>query len=316
MDRVVRLLSEIERALAEGLPVVALESSVFAQGLPIPANADAARRMTRAVEEAGAVPAITAVARGIPTVGLTRSELDRFLARDGVRKVSARDIPAAMGACVDGATTVAATIALAKLASIDVFATGGIGGVHRAAPGDHTTYDESADLSELADGSMVVVCAGAKSILDLRATWERLETLGIPVVGYRTQRLPGFFTADSGIALNDSADDVTEIARRFVAHRALGRRQAMLVVQAPPERFALEPQRVEAAVQSAMRAAQDDGVRGAAMTPYLLERVTRLTEGRSLDANLALLEQNAALAGAIAKALRVTHPQVRNGADR
>ena len=259
--------------------------------------------MTAAVQGRGATPAITAVVGGVPTVGLTDEELERFLRREGVRKVSARDIPAAVAARADGATTVAATLALAKLAGIALFATGGIGGVHRALPDGDASYDESADLPELATTPMVVVCAGAKSILDLPATWERLETLGIPVVGYRTERLPGFFTADSGIALTDCADSAAEIAERFVAHRGLGRRQAMLVVQPPPARFALSADRVESAVQSALRAAQDDGVRGAAMTPYLLERVTRLTEGRSLEANLALLEQNAALAGEIATSL-------------
>jgi len=312
VDRVVRILPEIEDALAEGRPVVALESSVLAQGLPIPANAEAARRMMEGVERGGALPAISAIVRGEPAIGLTASELERFLARDGVRKVSARDIPAAMVAAADGATTVAAALALAKVVGIDVFATGGIGGVHRTVPGSAPTYDESADLSELADAPVVVVCAGAKSILDLQATWERLETLGVPVVGYRTERLPGFFTADGGIALTDSADSASEIAARFVAHRALGRRQAMIVVQPPPARYALEPERVERAVQHALRAAQDDGVRGAAMTPYLLERVTRLTEGRSLEANLALLEQNAALAGEVAAALSVTRRPVRN----
>jgi pseudouridylate synthase len=315
VDPVVRLLPDIERALTEGRPVVALESSVLAQGLPIPSNAEAARRMTQAVERSGAVAGIAAVVRGIPTIGLTTPELDRFLARNGVRKVSARDIPAAMAANADGATTVAATLVLAKLAGIDVFATGGIGGVHRAAPGSPPTYDESADLPELAAAPIIVVCAGAKSILDLHATWERLETLGIPVVGYRTEKLPGFFTADTGISLTDCATSAAEIAERFAAHRALGRRQAMLVVQPPPARYALDASRVEHAVETALRSAQDDGVRGAAMTPYLLERVTRLTEGRSLEANLALLEQNAALAGEVAAALRGTQVWVRNVAD-
>jgi pseudouridine-5'-phosphate glycosidase len=235
---------------------------------------------------------------------LEGNDLERFLRREGVRKVSARDIPAAMLAKADGATTVAASLALAKLAGIQVFATGGIGGVHRSdAPTVRASYDESADLLELAAAPLVVVCAGAKSILDLQATWERLETLGIPVVGYRTDRLPGFFTADSGIALAQCVHSAAELASLFRAHRSLGRSQALLVVQAPPAQYALDGAVVEGAVTKALAQAREDGVRGAAVTPYLLERVSCLTEGNSLDANLALLEQNAALAAAVAREL-------------
>lgn len=310
MPPVVRVQPEIARALDERRPVVALESSVLAQGLPSPENAEAARRMCEAVAGAGAVPAITAVVRGTPTLGLTAEELERFLGGDGVRKVSARDIPAAMASGLDGATTVAASLLLAALCGVRVFATGGIGGVHRVASGSGGgaagTYDESADLIELARTSMVVVCAGAKSILDLRATWERLETLGVPVTGYRTSELPGFYTATTGIQLTDRAESADDIASRFVAQRQLARSQALLVVQPPPEEHALDGAAVERAVKEALRRAEDGGVRGAAMTPYLLAHVTRLTEGRSLDANLALLERNAALAGEIAVALRAS----------
>ena len=235
-----RVLANVDAALRAGAPVVALESSVLAQGLPIPQNRDAATRMLSAVERAGATPAITAVARGTPTIGLEPEELARFLLRDGVRKVSARDIPFAVAAGWDGATTVAASLALASLAGIEVFATGGIGGVHRDAP-----YDESADLSELARTPMIVVCAGAKSILDLPATVERLESLGIPVIGYRAKEFPGFFSAETGIPLDAIADGCDEIVAAYRAHRALGRTQAMLVVQPPPARFALKQDDVE-----------------------------------------------------------------------
>src|SRR5689334_7832819 len=235
--------------------------------------------MEVAIRSRGALPAITAVVRGIPSVGLEGDDLERFLRRDGIRKVSARDIPAAMLAKADGATTVAASLALAKLAGIQVFATGGIGGVHRSdTPTDRASYDESADLLELAVSPLVVVCAGAKSILDLQATWERLETLGIPVVGYRTDRLPGFFTADSGIALTQCVHSAAELASLFRAHRSLGRSQALLVVQPPPTQYALDGAVVEGAVTKALAQAREDGVRGAAVTPYLLERVSRLTE--------------------------------------
>jgi pseudouridine-5'-phosphate glycosidase len=293
----VRILPEIQQALDSGAPVVALESSVLAQGLPIPHNRDAAERMLGAVRRKGAVPAITAVVAGVPTIGLLSDELERFLKRDGVRKVSARDVPAAVAQRADGATTVAASLMLAQAAyrGIQVFATGGIGGVHRDAP-----FDESADLLELGRTPMLVVCAGAKSILDLPATWERLETLGVPVIGYQTSELPGFFTAETGIRLGVTAESSAEIVAMFRAHRSLGRTQSMLVVQAPPAEFALPRKRVEAAVDEAQRDARKNGIQGAAVTPYLLAAVTHLTGGSSLTANLALLEQNAALAGSLA----------------
>lgn len=295
MHDVIRIQPAVAAALRERRPVVALESSVLAQGLPIPQNREAAERMCGGVERVGAMAAVTAVVRGVPAVGLTDDELERFLKREGVRKVSARDIPAAMVKRADGATTVAASIALASAVGINVFATGGIGGVHRDAP-----YDESADLAELARTPMIVVCAGAKSILDLHATWERLESMGVPVVGYRTNELPGFFSAETGITLDCRVDDGAEIVALYRAHRALGRTQSVVVVQAPPRAYALPRERVESAVERAQADARRDGISGAAVTPYLLAAVTRLTEGSSLAANLALLEQNAALAGEIA----------------
>lgn len=290
-----RILPEVQQALDTGGPVVALESSVFAQGLPVPHNRDAAERMLGAVRRQGAVPAITAVANGVPTIGLESDELERFLERDGVRKVSARDVPAAVAQRADGATTVAASLMLASATTIAVFATGGIGGVHRDAP-----FDESADLVELARTPMLVVCAGAKSILDLPATWERLESLGVPVIGYQTDEFPGFFTAETGIRLGATATTIEEIVSMFRTHRALGRSQAVLVVQPPPAAHALPRARVEAAVDEAQRDARQNGIRGAAVTPFLLAAVTRLTDGSSLTANVALLEQNAALAGCLA----------------
>jgi len=290
-----RILPEVQQALDTGGPVVALESSVFAQGLPVPHNRDAAERMLGAVRRQGAVPAITAVANGVPTIGLESDELERFLERDGVRKVSARDVPIAVAQRADGATTVAASLMLASATTIAVFATGGIGGVHRDAP-----FDESADLVELARTPMLVVCAGAKSILDLPATWERLETLGVPVIGYQTDEFPGFFTAETGIRLGATATTIEEIVSMFRTHRALGRSQAVLVVQPPPAAHALPRARVEAAVDEAQRDARQNGIRGAAVTPFLLAAVTRLTDGSSLTANVALLEQNAALAGCLA----------------
>ena len=297
-DPIPRVLSEVAAALASGAPIVALESSVLAQGLPIPHNRDAAQRMTNAVIAAGAVPAITAVVHGVPAVGITDVELERFLAREGVRKVSARDIPLAMVQQADGATTVAASLALATLAGLHVFATGGIGGVHR-----EPAFDESADLEELARSPMVVVCAGAKSILDLPATLERLETLGVPVIGYGTSELPGFFTIDTGLRTSGRAESADEIARIFLAHRALGRRAAVVVAQPPPKEHALPSTRVEQAVERALADARRRRIRGAEMTPALLAAVERETMGASLAANLALLERNASLAAEIAVAI-------------
>lgn len=284
--------------------MVALESSVLAQGLPIPANRQAAELMVSAVESASAMAAVTAVVAGWPTVGLTDDEMVRFLKRDGVVKVSARDLAPVMARGGDGATTVAATLLIGRLAGIEVFATGGIGGVHRSATPDRPSpVDESADLAELARTPMIVVCAGAKSILDLPATWERLETLGITVVGYRTDELPGFFAAETGIRLANTAESAGDIVSLFRAERALGRPGALLVVQAPPEEHRLPGSAVDAAVDRALSAAVAEGVSGAAVTPYLLSAVERETGGRSLQANLALLEANAGLAGEIAQAL-------------
>ena len=298
MAVLLRVLPDIQRALDARRPVVALESSVLAQGLPMPQNREAASRMVRAVERAGAKAAITGVVHGIPSFGLTAEELERFLAQTGVCKISARDIPITVKQKLDGATTVAASLAIASAAGALVFATGGIGGVHRGAP-----FDESADLAELANTPMVVVCAGAKSILDLGATAERLETLGVPVVGFRTDELPGFFTAHTGIMLNARVDSATEVGELFRAQRELGRRQAVLVVQPPPAEHALAREVVEAAVDQALADAERQRIRGAALTPFLLSAVTRITGGGSLVANMELLEQNAGLAGEIAVGL-------------
>ncbi|MCU0648571.1 MAG: pseudouridine-5'-phosphate glycosidase [Gemmatimonadaceae bacterium] len=282
------------------MPHLALESSVFAQGLPIPENREALTRMTSAAHAAGATPRITAVVRGSPTTDLAAdpAALERFLARDGVRKVSTRDLALCMAQHGDGATTVAATMHLAASDGIDVFATGGIGGVHRDAP-----FDESGDLVELARTPVIVVCAGAKSILDLPATLERLETLGVTVLGYRTNTLPGFFTAHTGVSLADRVDSVEEIAAVWRAHRALGRTAGLLVMQPPPAADALDAALVDAAVEDALAEARTARVRGGAVTPFLLAAVARRTNNQSLRTNLSLLEANAALGGAIAARL-------------
>lgn len=288
----------VAAARTAGRPLVALESSVLAQGLPVPANREADRRMRDAVVAGGAVPAVTAVIRGVPTLGLEGEALERFLARDGVAKVSARDLPVVMAQGRDGATTVAAALALAARGGLDVFATGGIGGVHRDAP-----FDESADLAELARHPLVTVCTGAKSILDLPATLERLESLGVTVVGFGTDEFPGFFTARTGLPVPARVDTPEAVARIVRAARALGRPGGVLVVQPPPAAAALDAPLVASAVEEALATATAAGVRGPAVTPHLLAAVERATGGRSLAANLALLEANAGLAARIAVAL-------------
>ena len=293
----VRVLPHVAVALERRVAVVALETSVLSQGLPVPYNAQCASRMVRAVESRGAVAALTAVARGIATLGLTDEELARFLARDGVRKVGSRDLGACIVQGADGATTVAASLTIARAAGIEVMATGGIGGVHRGAP-----FDESGDLTALSRTPVIVVCAGAKSILDLPATLERLETLGVPVIGFGTDELPGFFTRTTGLRVPQRSDSAAEIARIAHAHWALGERSAVLVVQPPPADTALDRAMVDAAVQGAVRDADAAGIRGSALTPFLLGAVLAATGGRSLPANLALLESNAGLAADIAVA--------------
>lgn len=294
----VRFSPEVAEALRSGRPVVALETSVFAQGLPAPHNAGAARRMQWAIDRAGAVAGMTAVVNGEPTVGLTAEQLARFLGSATIRKASARDIPVAMAEGGDAATTVAGSLVICRAAGIPVFATGGIGGVHREPP-----FDESADLLELTRTPAVVVCSGAKSVLDVPATFERLETLGVTVVGFGTHEFPGFLYPGSGIALDTTVSRATDVARLFRMQRQLGVSGSLLVVQPVPAESALSRDDVESATQQALDEARRSGVRGGAITPFLLAAVERATDGRSLIANLSLLESNARLAAEIAVAV-------------
>jgi pseudouridine-5'-phosphate glycosidase len=293
-----RYTREVGDALVHDRPIVALESSVLAQGLPIPANREAATRMRAAVLAHGAIPGITAIVAGQPTFGLTNDELERFLARTDIQKISARDLGAAMLRGHDGATTVAAALALCREAGVHVFATGGIGGVHRETP-----FDESADLIELSRTEAVVVCAGAKSILDLRATVERLETLGVTIAGFGTEELPGFFTAATGLRVSVRVDSVDDIVRLYDIERRLRRPTALVVAVPPPAHAALAREEVDDAVAGALSEARARKPAGAAVTPFLLAAIERATEGRSLAANLALLEENASVAARIAVAL-------------
>lgn len=305
MDGTLRTADEVRDALAAGRPVVALETSVVAQGLPPPHNLEAARRCAAAVRAAGAVPAAIAVLGGTIVVGATDADLAR-LADPGRRpaKAGARDLAALVLAGRDAGTTVSATVAIAAQAGIEVFATGGIGGVHRVQPGapPPAAPDVSADLAEISRRRVCVVCAGAKAILDLPATAEVLETLGVPAVGFRTSELPAFYSEASGVALEHRVESAAEAARLLRLHwGALARQEGVLFLVPPP--FPMPREVVEAAVAAALAEARDRGVRGKAVTPFLLEAVSRVTSGTARDANLALLERNAGVAGEIAAAL-------------
>ena len=305
MDAPIRIAPEVQDALAAGRPVVALETSVVAQGLPPPHNLDAARRCAAAVRSAGAVPAAVAVIGGSIAVGAGDEELAR-LADPASRpaKAAARDLAPLLLAGRDAGTTVSATVAVAARAGIRVCATGGIGGVHRIPPGEPPAgaADVSADLGEIARRRVCVVSAGPKAILDLPATAEALEALGVLAAGFRTSEMPAFYSDASGVALEHRVEDAGEAARLLSLHwGALGREGGILVLVPPPDPVPRDV--VEAAVSAALADARERGVRGKAVTPFLLEAVARATRGRSRQANLALLERNASVAGEIAAAL-------------
>ena len=280
------------------MPHVALESTVIAHGLPYPANLETALALEATARAAGVTPATVAVLAGAPRVGLDETEL-RFLATaQDVRKLSRRDVGIALARRLHGATTVATTMILAARASVRVFATGGIGGVHR---GDGR--DISADLPELARTPMLVICAGAKAILDLPATLEWLETHGVPVLGYGTEQFPAFYAASSGLPVDARVDTPDEAAAIAGAQWGWGLQSAVLVAVPPPAEVALPAEPLEAAIAAALRAAAAQGVRGRETTPFLLREVSRLTAGASLEANLALLRRNVEVGAAIAVAL-------------
>lgn len=291
---------EVAEALAQNKPVVALESTVITHGLPYPDNVATAVNMQTAVREGGAVPATIAIIQGQVHVGLTDDELEYLgrLAGTAVRKCSRRDIPLAIGGQEDGATTVAGTMIVAHQAGIRLFATGGIGGVHRGHP-----FDISADLLELGQTPVTVVSSGAKSILDLPATREVLETHGVPIIGYGTNELPAFFARSSGLPVDIRLDTPEAVACVMQAHQQLGLQNGILVTVPVPAADACDPDMVEAAIAQATAEADAQGVHGPASTPWLLRRVVELTNGRSLQANVALLRNNGYVAATIACAL-------------
>lgn len=293
---------EVAEALANHQPVVALESTVITHGLPYPQNVATAVGMETAVRLGGAIPATIAILHGQIHIGLTHEQIEylgtRAAAGTAVRKCSRRDLPLAMANGEDGATTVAGTMILAHLARISVFATGGIGGVHRGHP-----FDISADLLELGRTPVTVVCSGAKSILDLPATREVLETHGVPIIGYGTDTLPAFFAPSSGLAVDIRLNTPEAVTAVILAHRQLNIQNGILVTVPVPAAHASNPETTEQAIAQATQEADAQGIHGPAATPWLLRRVVELTDGQSMEANTALLRNNGKIAGSIAAAL-------------
>lgn len=300
-----RIAEEVRDALAERRPVVALESTIVSHGLPYPENLETARGLEAVVRAGGAVPATIAVVDGALAVGLSPAELERLATERGVAKVSRRDLPFVIARGGLGATTVSATMIGAARAGIRVFATGGIGGVHR---GFELTLDVSADLGELARTSVCVVSAGAKSILDLPRTLELLETLGVPVLGWRTHELPAFFAKESGLSLEHRVESASEVAAVLAAKWGLGLEGGVLVAVPPPDDVALPRAEIEPVIEAAVDEATAAGITGKALTPHLLAAVRQRTAGRSLATNVALVRNDAAVAAEIAVALSALAP--------
>ncbi|ANP54395.1 pseudouridine-5'-phosphate glycosidase [Streptomyces griseochromogenes] len=291
---------EVRAAIDARRPVVALESTIIAHGLPRPRNLQVALELEDAVRQEGAVPATIAVLDGRPRVGLDKEQLERVANEEGIRKLGHRDLPLAVAAGVSGATTVSATAQLAALAGVRVFATGGLGGVHREWT---VTQDESADLGLLARTRITVVCAGVKSILDVPATLQRLETLGVAVAGYGTDRFPGFYLSDSGHPVDWTLRSPVQVADVMRAQDALDAADSALIVANPvPQEQQLDPGLHARVLADALRALEERGITGQAVTPFLLDHLVRHTDGASLDANLAAVRGNVRLAARIATA--------------
>ncbi len=294
MNKYLDISPEVAEALAAGKPVVALESTIISHGMPYPRNVETALLVEQTIRENGAVPATIAIIGGRLKAGLSKDEIE-YLGKAGtkVAKASRRDIAALVARKADGATTVTTTMMIAHMAGISIFATGGIGGVHRGA---ETTMDISADLEELGSTPVMVVCAGAKSILDLGLTLEYLETKGVPVIGYGTDELPAFYTRHSGFGVDYRADSPEELAAMFKAQRGLGLKGGMLVTNPIPEEYSMDKAVIDAAIDQAIKEAAENGIKGKQTTPFLLAKVVELTGGDSLDSNIALVLNNARLA--------------------
>ena len=300
MNPYLDIRAEVAKALNEDEPVVALESSFIAQGLPAPLNEETALALEEAVRAGGAIPATIAIMDGRVRVGLNAEEIAELARASEVAKVGTRNLGLVLGQWRLGATTVSGTMACADIAGIPILATGGIGGVHR---GGENSLDVSGDLTELASTPIAVVCSGAKSILDLPRTLEVLETSGVPVIGYGTAAFPAFFARDSGLELEARAETPEEVAAILAAHWGLGVQGGLVIANPVPEAAAIGPERLEGWVAQALAAAEAQGVTGGALTPFLLARLAELSKGETLKANVALLKDNARLAAEIAVAL-------------
>ena len=301
LNRYLDIAPEVKKALDEGKPVVALESTIISHGMPYPQNKETALKVEEIIRSCGAVPATIAIIGGRLKAGLTADEID-YLGKAGhaVTKASRRDLPVLVAKGMDGACTVTTTMMIAAMAGIKVFATGGIGGVHRGA---ETTMDISADLEELAKTPVLVVCAGAKAILDLGLTLEYLETKGVPVLGYRTETLPAFYTDESDFKVDYRMDSPEEIAAAVTAQRDMGYPGGMLITNPIPHQYAMPKDVIDAAINQALAEAKEQGVKGKATTPFLLARVCELTGGESLKSNIKLVLNNVALGAQIAAAM-------------
>ena len=301
LNKYLDVAPEVAQAVAEGKPVVALESTIISHGMPYPQNVETALKVEQIIRDNGAVPATIAILGGRLKAGLTAEEIE-YLGKQGqaVTKASRRDLAVLVARKADGATTVTTTMMIAHMAGIKIFATGGIGGVHRGA---ETTMDISADLEELASTPVMVVCAGAKSILDLGLTLEYLETHGVPVIGYGTKELPAFYTRKSGFEVDYRMDTPAEIAAAFHVSRELGLKGGMLVTNPIPEEFAMDHDVINKAIDEAIEQAKEQGIHGKATTPFLLAKVKELTGGDSLDSNIQLVFNNARLAARTAAEL-------------
>lgn len=300
MEKYLSYSQEVLEAKEKSLPIVALESTIISHGMPYPQNVQTAREVEQIIREGGAVPATIALIDGKIKIGLSDEELEMFGNAEGVAKASRRDIGYLLATKKIGATTVAATMLAAELAGIELFVTGGIGGVHRGA---ETTMDISADLEELSMTSVGVVCAGAKSILDIGLTLEYLETKGVPVIGYGTDKLPAFYTRESEFDVNFRADSPEEVAAMLRTKWDLGLRGGAVIANPIPEEDALDSEFINGIIQEALAEAEAKGIAGKNVTPFLLGKVKELTEGKSLDANIALVKHNARVGAKIAVAL-------------
>lgn len=294
LEKYLDVSEEVATALKEGRAVVALESTIISHGMPYPKNVETALNVEKVVRENGAVPATIAIIGGRLKAGLSKEEIE-YLGKtgQGVTKVSRRDLPVIVAKGMDGATTVATTMIIAAMAGIKVFATGGIGGVHRGA---ETTMDISADLEELSFTPVVVVCAGAKAILDLGLTLEYLETKGVPIIGYQTEELPAFYSRKSGFKVDYRLDTPLEIAKAFYVKQELNMQGGMLVCNPIPEEYAMDDEVINKAIDQAIRESVEQGIKGKATTPFLLARVVELTGGDSLESNIKLVYNNAMVA--------------------